>query len=64
VFSIYLNLPQIKIIITSFRTTRNPFRHDVCQTTKAQKLFKHQICSRNNQGHADGSGDFGGNYFA
>jgi len=36
VFSIYLNIPQTKIIITSFRTTPNPFQHEVCQTIKAQ----------------------------
>jgi len=39
VFSIYLNIPQTKIIITSFRTAPNPFQHEVCQTVKAQKIF-------------------------
>jgi len=33
VFSIYLNIPQTKII-TSFRTTPNLFQHEVCQTIK------------------------------
>jgi len=29
-----LNIPQIKIIIITFRTTSNPFQHEVCQTIK------------------------------
>jgi len=27
-------MPQIKIIIITFRTTSNPFQHEVCQTIK------------------------------
>jgi len=37
VVRIYLNIPQIKIII-AFRTTSNPFQHEVCQTTKDQVI--------------------------
>jgi len=36
VVSGYLNTTQIKIIITTFRTTSNPFQHEVCQTNTAQ----------------------------
>ena len=42
-----LNIPQIKTI-TTFRTTSNPFQHEVCQNTIAQKIPKLQIhCSNN-----------------
>jgi len=33
---VYLTIPQIKIIITFFRTTPYPFQHEICQTIKAQ----------------------------
>jgi len=36
VVRIYLNIQQTKIIIITFRTTSNPFQHEVCQTTKDQ----------------------------
>jgi len=39
VVSICLNIPQIKIILTIFGTTLNPSQHEVCRTSKAQKLF-------------------------
>jgi len=32
----YLNIPQINIIIFTFRTTSNPFQHEVYQTIKDQ----------------------------
>jgi len=61
VFSIYLNTPQTKIIIISFSNTPNPFQHEICQTKKLKRFPKDQICNRNNQGHADWSGDSRGN---
>jgi len=30
------NIPQIKTIIVTFRTTSNLFQHEVCQTMKDQ----------------------------
>jgi len=34
VVRIYLNIPQIKIIIITFRTAHNPYQHEVCQSIK------------------------------
>jgi len=38
VVRIYLNIPQIKIIIITFRTASNPFQHEICQTIKDQMI--------------------------
>jgi len=38
VVSIYVNIPQIEMVTTTFRTTSNPFQHNVCQIIKAQKI--------------------------
>jgi len=45
VVRIYLNIPQIKIIIITFRTTSSPFQHEVCDTIKDQISWTSDLLS-------------------
>jgi len=38
VVSVCLYIPQIKIIITAFKTKSNPLQHVIFETTKTQKF--------------------------